>query len=183
LALGLAALALAPRALADERVSTKFEATAGRFDLNAKTSEGNTALGNFGLYRAAFRLEFVESWEFGVAYSLYVVGTESPDLGFGPDLSIRYFPLTGASARRVETDTAQVVSYEILRPYVAATFSQRQFQSIQSSYAGGGLTLGSEIVLDRKFYVVGEGSYSRLKGPLDSHIDEWSVTGGIGMQL
>jgi hypothetical protein len=74
-------------------------------------------------------------------------------------------------------------TYEILQPYVSLSFHQRQYQSIQSNYAGLGFQAGSTYQLSHSIRLMAYVASIYLNGPLSSKVNEFQMAGGIGMQL
>lgn len=137
-----ASLALMP----SEGISkAKLDVLFGYFSLEAKTKEKNGKVNNFGSYQLTFRYAVTNYLEMAIGYSLIASKTFSGDFGFGPDIGLVYFPFTSANPIEATNQNIHFRSYELYKPYLSGAFHQRQYQSIQSSYAGFGLGAGTEI--------------------------------------
>ena len=157
----------------------KLDVMAGYFSLKAKTKEKTGNVDNFGSYQLNFRYAVSHFLELGIGYSLIASKTFSGDFGFGPDIGLVYFPFTSANPIEASNENVHFQSYELFKPYLAAAFHQRQYQSIQSSYAGFGFTVGSELYWKRNMSFKGEVRYLPLGGPDSAVSDELDLLFGI----
>ena len=87
---------------------------------------------------------------------------------YGFDIGLKYFPLTPSSVKTSKTGNTS--DLPIWRPYLTAGFEQRQFQSIQSNYAGLMLGAGTHYRFQED-YIYGEFA-AYLAGPSVSSINE-----------
>lgn len=170
--------------LAEPLLGNAFITSTGYYHIKAKTSAGKQTLANFGVYRFAYEADIAQHFAFRPSYSLYTIASSSGlELGYGTDLEFSYLPFTQNSPLSFENNRTSWQSYEVLKPYISLSFHQRQYQSIQSNYAGLGLQIGGYWQLNRSFQIVSYLSSMYLDGPFGSRIQETQVSGGIGMAL
>lgn len=163
--------------------AAKMAVSAGYYNLSASTSDTKVNLQNIGLFRFSYLLPIFDRFEFNAGYSLYVLGSSDIDLGFGPDFGFSYFYLSRNDATRFDNGSVSLKSYEIWRPFVGVQFSQRQYQSVQASYAGLNLNTGTDYSLTERMAVRATATYQMLKGPLSSKVKEFSLVGGLVVDL
>jgi opacity protein-like surface antigen len=157
----------------------KLDVMAGYFSLQAKTKEKTGNVDNFGSYQLNFRYAVTHFMEVSIGYSLIASKTFSGDFGFGPDIGLVYFPFTSANPIAASSENVHFTSYETYKPYISGAFHQRQYQSIQSSYAGFGFAAGSEIYWKNNMSFKAEIRYLPLGGPDGAISNELDVLGGI----
>lgn len=161
-----------------------FNSTVGYYSINAETSGGKQTLQNFGVYRFIYDIDVAQHFSFRPSYSLYTIsGTDGLEFGYGTDIEFSYLPFTRNGAMSFQSPLVSWQTYEILQPYVSLSFHQRQYQSIQSNYAGLGVQAGSSYQLSRSIRLMAYVASMYLNGPLSSKINEFQLAGGIGMQL
>ncbi|MBK7891041.1 MAG: outer membrane beta-barrel protein [Bdellovibrionales bacterium] len=134
----------------------KLEVATGFYSLTAKTSKRSGSASNFGVYRAAYGFGFGPQVDIQIGYTLFMSDIIGGDLGFGPDLGLQYFPMTDSGARRFVTDKVSINVNDVLRPFVSAGFHQRQFQSVDSSYAGFSFGGGAEMAWSEDYSLKAE---------------------------
>jgi hypothetical protein len=167
----------------------QYEISGGYFQIEAVTSENKATVSNAGLIELAYCIEFTSSIALKPGYSLYLFPASGAgsDIGYGLDIGLKWYPFSQAPVFRISSGGTRWTYAEIIRPYLVLSFHQRQYQSIQSSYAGLGLSVGSEFVLPlsflRSLYGVVDFSSIDLNGPLNSTITETQYTFGIGSYL
>ncbi|HYX35871.1 MAG TPA: hypothetical protein VE954_22455 [Oligoflexus sp.] len=170
--------------LSSTAAANSFNSTAGYYSISAKTSAGTQTLQNFGVYRFIYDIDVAQHFSFKPSYSLYTIsGSDGFELGYGTDIEFSYLPFTRNSAMSYQSPSASWQTYEIFQPYVSLSFHQRQYQSIQSNYAGLGLQFGSSYQFSRSIRLMAYVASIYLNGPLSSKVNEFQVAGGIGMQL
>lgn len=157
----------------------KLDVMAGYFSLMAKTKEKAGNINNFGSYQLNFRYAVAHFLEVSIGYSLIASKTFSGDFGFGPDIGLVYFPFTSANPIEASRENVHFRSYELFKPYLGMAFHQRQYQSIQSSYAGFGFAAGSEIYWKENMSFKVEARYLPLGGPDGAISNEFDVLAGI----
>lgn len=151
----------------------------GAFSLNATTNEGSGSIANLGNYSITYSSNITDHFELGLGYSLFMTGVVGGDLGYGIDASVNYFPLTYSSRYSENSINSNVSISSLWRPFVGASFHQRQFQSVNSSYAGFGVSAGTEVALDMSFDFKAYMRYIALSGPNDASATQMDFLLGI----
>ncbi len=165
-------------------LGNSFNSTMGYYSITAETSVGKQTLQNFGVYRFIYDIDVAQHFSFRPSYSLYTIsGSDGLEFGYGTDIEFSYLPLTRNGAMSFQNPSVSWQTYEIFQPYVSLSFHQRQYQSIQSNYAGLGFQAGSTYQLSRSIRLMAYMATIYLNGPLSSRVNEFQLAGGIGMQL
>lgn len=152
----------------------------GYYSLDSENSSGSTRIANLGHLKFVYSVDVSERLVFWPGYSLYLLGGAGADLGFGIDLELAYYPFTETGRINAKNSASEWVSYETIRPFVTVSFNQRSYQSVQSSYAGVGFSLGAEYQVTNKIFYYGKIGFLTLNGPLDSKVNELQVMIGVG---
>jgi len=160
-----------------------FYADAGYYSLEATTSSGKAKLNNIGIYKLSYEMYVSRSISFRPGYSLYALGTSYSDLGYGIDIESMYYPLTNPRTERYQEGGVQWTYRGFWHPYAVISFHQRQYQSIQSTYAGLGFGLGMVLNLFQGVNAHAEAKGLGLKGPSGSRLGEVQFVGGIGIEV
>ncbi len=164
--------------------ANSFNSTMGYYSITAETSVGKQTLQNFGVYRFIYDIDVAQHFSFRPSYSLYTIsGSDGLEFGYGTDIEFSYLPLTRNGAMSFQSPSVSWQTYEIFQPYVSLSFHQRQYQSIQSNYAGLGFQAGTTYQLSRSIRLMAYMATIYLNGPLSSRVSEFQLAGGIGMQL
>ncbi|WP_132323321.1 hypothetical protein [Pseudobacteriovorax antillogorgiicola] len=158
-------------------------ATLGYFNIKSTTSAGDTNLANLGHFRLVYEIPFMNRFSVKPSYSLYLLGIDSSDIGYGFDLEFNYYPFTFNRPMKLGQNSLNFMSAEKLRPFVGLSFHQRQYQSIQSNYAGIGITFGAQYQYSREFRFVSGLTVISMKGPLDSALSEQQLYFGTIIEL
>ncbi len=176
---------LAVAAFASERAAAgnKLEVATGFYSLSAKTAKRTGSTSNFGVYRAAYGFGFGPQVDLQIGYTLFMSDIIGGDLGFGPDLGLQYFPMTDSGARRFVTDKVSINVNDVLRPFVSAGFHQRQFQSVDSSYAGFSFGGGAEMAWSEDYSLKAEARYLLLNGPTNATANQLDLLFGLSFSL
>lgn len=168
-------------------VAGGLDVLTGTYRIEADTSNGSASLSNFGLVKMSYHLGLSDNVSLRPGYSIYVFPESDTDIGYGLDIALLWYPLSTQPYALVSHDSIRLEHEEIYRPFIALSFHQRQYQSIQSSYAGVGLTLGLErgqvAILPTGMYFSLEVAVLYLEGPLNSTINESQLVIGVGKQL
>jgi hypothetical protein len=175
LAILVCTFGLAPMALA----KGKLDLMAGYFSLQAKTAQKSGSISTLGAYQINYRYGLTNRLECAVGYSLILSETISGDMGFGPDIGLVYFPFNSAPPNEASTDNVNFRSFELYKPYVAMTFHQRQYQSVQSSYAGFGFGGGIEVYWKNNVSVNTRVRYISAGGPDSASSTELDLMSGL----
>ncbi|MBU6153326.1 MAG: hypothetical protein KGP28_03390 [Bdellovibrionales bacterium] len=155
----------------------------GGFSLDASSGDTSGKLAAFGTYRIGYRRSINSHFDIGLGYTILFTKVISGDSGFGLDLNGTYYFL-GASHRLESRGEHGYLSYsEDLRPFVSLSFAQRNYQSIQTSYAGFGVGVGvDKNLLERLSLRVSMRAYSLSAGGT-AKASEISACGGIVIEF
>lgn len=151
------------------------------FSITSKTSAGQRNLSNLGHFMVSYEIPVLDRVTIKPSYSLYIVGSDLSDLGYGLNLEFDYYPFSFNRRLIYKDQNLFVSSSEKLRPYVGLSFHQRQYQSIQSSYAGLGINVGADYQWQQDTKLNVWFASLSLSGPLDSEISE--IQFGVGTTL
>lgn len=163
---------------------SKAEVLIGGFTFNAETTTSSGSVSGFGSYRAAFRQTIMQSrFEIIAGYSLFTSEITGGDLGFGPEIGILYYPMTQPQAVHYDTPETIVFLTDKWRPAIGGGFYQRQFQSVNSSYAGFGVMISCEYAFQPKLNFKAELRYQSLLGPNESTATFLDALFGIVLPL
>lgn len=160
-------------------LATKIDVMTGWYSITAETATDSSEISNFGLYRINYMISLLPKMELIVGYSLMMSDILGGDLGFGIDGSFVYYPISNSWRILAAVDNAKMSIDGLWRPYLGMGFSQRQFQSVQSTYAGFSFNVGVERSLARTFDLKGEIRYLLLQGTRESTATELSAVGGV----
>jgi hypothetical protein len=162
----------------------KLDWTTGYYSLFAKTPSGAGRISSFSYYQIAFRAQLLSSLELSVGYTLTLSKTFAGEYGYGPDMGLVYFPLTAAQATRLEMETvASFYQYEVFRPFISTYFHQRQFQSIQATYAGFSIGAGLEFWFLKNLGLRVLTQRVMLRGPLKATANEIDILAGLSYEF
>jgi hypothetical protein len=161
----------------------KLEVSAGAYSLTAKTAKRSGSAASLGIYRLGYSFSFGNQFEFQLAYSLFASAIVTGDLGYGPDLTVLYYPVTDSGGTKVTTEKVVLSVEDVVRPFVTFGFHQRQFQSVDSSYAGFSVGAGAEYAWDPKYGLKGQVRYLMLNGPSAATADQLDILFGISFSL
>lgn len=161
----------------------KIDILFGYFALDAKTKDKKGSVDNFGAYQLNYRYAFANFLELSTGYSLIASKTFTGDFGFGPDIGLVYFPFSSSNAIEASNENVNFRSYELYKPYAVAAFHQRQYQSIQSSYAGFSLGMGVEVYWKNNISIKVETRYLPLGGPDSATSNEFDLLAGLCFNL
>lgn len=159
--------------------SVKFEATTGVYNFSAKTSRGSGSIGGAGFHRISYLLPVLRNLEAGIGYTFMASQIITGDLGFGFDLSLKYFPFSGVEPDSFSTGNSVALFNPKFRPYVGLGFYQRQFQSVGTAYGGVGIKGGTEMAYSSRVSLVGDFRYISYAGPQSSTATEISLSFGL----
>jgi hypothetical protein len=169
----------AQRAWAKGIEGSQVEAGIGYYSIKAKAPRGDIKIEDFGVFQFAYKTPLSESFMLGLGYSLYTMTQAGNDMGYGLDVGFDWYPL-GTYRREVAGDPGLVWSSTRQWTYfVGARFSQRQYQSIQAGYAGGGGQAGVEYAFGKFVRIQGMMRALQLKGPQSAKISEWNAFLGL----
>ncbi len=161
----------------------KFDIGFGYYQVTAKTNTGSGSTSGPGLYQLNFRRALTPRLELAIGYTIYFSSLVSGDSGSGLDLGGNYYPFSSAGPIESSDPGAKMEFEELWRPYVGATFNQRNFQSVQTTYTGFGLIVGVERVLNAKMNLNTDARYIKLNGPKGSNGTELDLAVGVGFKF
>lgn len=164
-------------------IAGAFNADAGYYSLEARTSNGTAKLENIGVYRLAYEMNVSNHISFRPGYTLYALGTSYSDLGYGLDIEGVFYPLTNTRTERFHEGGVNWEYRGFWHPYTILSFHQRQYQSIQSTYAGLGIGFGVALSIFQNMNAHVEAKGLGLKGPSGSRVGEVQILGGIGIEV
>lgn len=162
---------------------SKLTGALGFFSINAKTSGESASISNPSAMNIGYLKPLSEQIEFRLNYSLLLADFTGSDIGYGVNVGLNYYPLTGGSDQRLSTNSLNILTYEPYRPYLGAVFAQRNFQSIRNSYAGFGFLAGIEKYHNEKMNLYAEISYLPLSGSGLSTATEIQALIGLVLKL
>lgn len=175
--------ALVGRGSIAEAGDNKLEFSAGAYSLNATTAKRTGSLSGLGIYRIGYSYGFGNQFEFQLGYSLFMSGIITGDLGFGPDLGVLYYPVTDTGIRKITTENVQLSVEDVVRPFLTFGFHQRQFQSVDSSYAGFSVGGGAEYGWSPAYSLKGQIRYLFLNGPSNATANQLDLLFGVNFSL
>lgn len=151
----------------------------GAFDLSAHTATQRGGVSNLGSYAIMYHHLISNRLSFGVGYSVLMSDVVGGDLAFGPDIGLFWFPLSRNAPLEFGSERTQVIIKELWRPFVGASFHQRQFQSVHSSYAGFGGSAGVTFAYSMDFDLKAEARYIKFAGPREATATEMNLFSGL----
>jgi hypothetical protein len=151
----------------------------GVYSFTAKTSVSQATLSNWGAYSFEYLIPFQQQFDFHFGYTINMEGGISGDIAYGLDLGVHYYPFNKTSNTYFKTPTLSLVISEKLRPFVGLSFHQRQFQSIRTSYAGFGFSMGADYAMWKRTDLTSSLRFLSLKGPESSTSTLVEIFGGI----
>ncbi len=159
--------------------ASKMDILTGGYSLAAKTSQTDGSTTGAGAYRFNYGLNILKGLDIAIGYTLIMSQVIGGDMGFGFDLGFEYFPLTPSTNLKALTTDSMLSVKPLWRPFVGTGFSQRQFQSVSTNYAGFHLSVGVERALEYGFDFKGILKYSTLTGPQSASATEIIIGAGI----
>ena len=157
--------------------------SAGAFSLSAKAQDRTSTIAGPGSYSVTYFRPMISHIQLMVSYSLMMSKVIGGDMGYGPDIGFAFYPLSHAPGLEARSDNVTFVQQQVWRPFVGGQFIQRQFQSVQSSYSGFQVSVGTLYRWDELFSLTGMFRFGYLGGPSDSSATESHVLFGIGIGL
>jgi len=165
------------------RASDKIDVGAGLYSISSKGGSKTGSASGLGVYRATYYHRVLPSLDLGIGYTLVMSGVIGGDMGYGPDLAAAYYPLTDAASYRAKTETVSTDFGDQFRPFVSAGFHQRNFQSVDSGYAGFSLGTGSEYEFRPNLSFKAEVRYQMLSGQKSITATQIDAVAGVVFKL
>lgn len=164
--------------------TAKFVLSAGAFQFSAENASNklSRSISGMGSYQVSYRHAVKQVFEIDLGYSMLATETIGGDVSFGFDIGANYYPLTDATGLVGDSDLAIIRLNDRWRPFVGLSFSQRNFQSTNSQYAGLGIKGGTEFQFNEQFAIHGTVRYLMLGGPNQSFATQIDILSGIVVQ-
>lgn len=156
---------------------------AGYYALQATANNKSGSLNGPGSFAASYSYHFIDGLDFTVGYSLFFSKVITGSMGFGPDLGFTFYPLSSSGPINFRGEFENVYYRDALRPFANISFNQRQFQRVDSAYAGFSLSLGTEYYWNPLFDLKGQFRYQALIGPEGSNGSYWDMLFGITLSI
>ncbi|MCB0414004.1 MAG: hypothetical protein KDD50_06705 [Bdellovibrionales bacterium] len=160
-------------------LDVKVDAMAGYFSIDAKTNQASGSVSNIGSYLVSVSLPFAHQFDLNVGYSLIMSKGIGGDLAYGIDAGVNYFPFTPSTSIKAIDDKSFLQVSPLIKPFFGISFHQRQYQSVQTNYAGFGLSVGMERKINAAFDLKLMTRYVSLIGPQSAQASELIFMGGI----
>ncbi len=157
----------------------KIELMLGAYSFSAISPSKTGSLTSLGAYRVAFSQPVFSAFEVSLGYTILASQIVAGDVAYGFDLGLAWFPLSHASTTVIQRSEQTLTISENWRPYVGASFVQRQFQVVQTGYAGIGFKAGVEHPLSSSLYLRGEMRYILYSADVDSSAREFDLFMGV----
>ncbi len=163
--------------------SNKIELEVGGYSLNAKSETGSGRITALGIYRVGYRRSISRHFDIGLGYTILFTQIIRGDTGFGLDLNGTYYFLGASSQIEAEGSNSYLSYTEDLRPFLSLSFAQRNYQSIQTSYAGFGASVGVDKNILERLNARISVRYSILSAGGNASAQEMSALGGIVIEF
>ena len=176
-------LLTASQTVADNRSPATIGAQAGYYRMKATTATNDLTIAEFGIFNIEYKAPFTDYSMLSAGYSMYTQGTAVQDLGYGLDVGGDFYP-AGLLNKKIADE--KFLTWTARRPwayFLGARFSQRQYQSIQASYAGLCGLAGFELSLTNELKVQLLVRALTLKGPQGAKIAETNALLGLFRDL
>lgn len=161
---------------------TRLDLMAGVYTLHAKSDSNEGSISHM-VYKGTARHSIFPSFEIALSYTLFTGDISAKDIGYGPDVGFNYYPWTNAAPIKIKSNIISLDLHEQMRPFISGSFHQRQFQSLNSSYAGFSLGGGSDFHYSEVFDIRFEGRYMLLQGPNSNQAKQLDLMIGISIGM
>lgn len=159
--------------------ANKLSFSAGFFSIDAAVGETDTTLSGFGSYKFSYHSNLIENLEVMIGYSVLIEGVISGDKSFGPSIGFGYYPFGSKTSSHSSIGSFTITAIKNLNPYVSMGFTQRQYQSVKSSYSGFSFGGGAEFGFNKKISFFSDFTYSILQGPNQGEVTEMIASIGL----
>jgi hypothetical protein len=169
----------------DAAKAGKLVLSGGAYSFSAENASTRVSatLSGLGSYQIAYRHAIAQNFELDFGFSLLATNTFGGDLSFGIDVGANYFFMTSSGVIASDSSEGNIVLIHRWRPFVGASFHQRNFQSTASQYAGFGLKGGTEYQYDERFALHGTIRYLSLAGPNQAGASQIDILTGLVIQF
>lgn len=151
----------------------------GAYSISAKTDRSSGSFSGPGIYRVAYRQGFIDGFEFTAGYSLLFSSVISGDMSYGPDIGAIAYPFSAAGPVTAETPNVKFRAVETIRPFASFSFHQRQFRSVEASYAGFSVGAGAAFEVSENLTMRAEFRQLLLSGPNKAEATSSEVFVGV----
>lgn len=134
----------------------RLDLSYGYFSINSKTKETSASISSPTAMNLAYLYPIKENLALNFGYSLLLADFAASDKGYGLNMGVNYYPFSSSKNEKISNENIEVERYQIWKPYTGLGFYQRDFQSIKDSYAGFGLTFGTERYYNKVMSFKGE---------------------------
>jgi hypothetical protein len=151
----------------------------GYFSINAKTKDKSGSLSSPTAANLAYLYSITEKIALNVGYTILLADLAASDKGYGLNMGFNYYLFSSSKNEKLINDNIEVERYQLWRPYTGFGFYQRDFQSIKDSYAGFGLSLGTERYYNKDMSFKGEIRTIALSGSNEASAFEVNAFFGV----
>lgn len=156
----------------------------GTWDFDVAVSGSHSKVSGFGNYQIAYGVGFYNN--FIASTGLSVLDSEGigGQLGFGFDISLKYYPITSYGFREIGNASTSIIVTQKVRPYIEVGFHQRQFLLVlASNYVGPGAVAGLDYDLMENWSLAAEYQYYFLNGPSNAEATYSAIILGVTKQF
>ena len=151
----------------------------GLYNVNASVEGEETQVSNLGAYKFQYNFNIKEKLDIFVGYDLLVEDIITGDKAFGPQVGIAYYPRGSKTISSSLMDGISFLKMKDFNYYFSGSFTQRQYQSIKTSYAGFSIGGGVEWGLNEDVIFYSDIQNSFLEGANEGSASELIGTFGI----
>ncbi len=157
----------------------QFSVGWGYFMVDAQVGSNSANISNLGAYKMEYLTNFTEKFKLAISYNLIMEDIYSGDKSFGPSIGFKYYPLRNNTVYKSQIDGVSLTDILHINPFVHLGFSQRQYQSIESTYSGFLIGGGIETGWTDNIALWSELQISLLEGPNQGSATETLILFGI----
>lgn len=162
-----------------ESYAAKFDLLFGAYSSSGQGAGKNTSISGLGVFEMSYLIPIKEKFEIILGYNYTIIGGITSDYSYGPKLGFNYFPFNFSSNEKIVMPNSTIEVNDFFKPFVGFNFSQKQFVSNKTFFAGFGLAAGFEKYISPKYTVKAEIKYKTLTGSSESSLSEINVLGGL----
>ena len=160
-------------------LAQQFSVGGGFFMVDAKVGNTSANISNLGAYKMEYLTNFTEKFKLAISYNLIMEDIYTGDKSFGPSIGFKYYPLRNNTVNRSQIDGVSFTDILHINPFIHLGFSQRQYQSIESTYSGFLIGGGVETGWTENIAFWSELQMSLLEGPNQGSATETLILFGI----
>lgn len=157
----------------------KLDLLFGAYSSSGQGSGKTTSLSGLGSFEMSYLVPIREKFEVSLGYNYTIIGGITSDYSYGPKLGVNYFPFNFSSNEKIVLPNATIEVNDFFKPFVGLNFSQKQFVSNKTFFAGFGLGAGFEKYISPEYTIKAEIKYKTLTGSSDSSLNEINILGGL----